>query len=217
VPARPLPATLGALGVGLALTLTGCTLPDVSMSPDLRAGTTTAPAAAPTSTPPAQRVAVAPVTTAVPTPTRAPRPSGDLDTGSITHSLPAGDRTVVVDYWTTQDATGWTGSSDKTVQVAVHLEGGRSRQDVEVTRFLATTDDGTSRTTVAEDRGEFVLTPPFSYTTALGLPPSSADASSLTLAVQVELLVETSPNSGQFFRSTVLDSLTLPLVQEDTK
>jgi hypothetical protein len=185
------------------------------MSPDLsRAQATT-----PSHTTPAEHAVVAAATSATPTPmpapAAAPRPSGDLDTGSVTHSLAAGDRHVVVDYWTTQDARSWAPSSQKTVQVAVHLEGGGSRQDVEVTRFLATTDDGTTRTTAAEDRGQFVVTPPFSYTTALSLPPSSADATSLTLYVQVELLVETAPRSGRFFRQTVLDSIALPLLQED--
>jgi hypothetical protein len=202
----------GLLGLGVALTLSvglaGCTLPDVGMSPGLAEEAATASAAPTTSAAPASTPEAAATTSS--------RPAGDLDTGSITHSVAAGDRTVVIDYWTDQDATAWTAAGDKTVQVAAHIEGDTSDQAVKVTRFLATSDDGTARTTVAEDRGEFVLTPPFSYTTALPIAASAADATSLTLYVQIELLVETEPDSGEWFRQTVLDSIQLPLLEEDS-
>jgi hypothetical protein len=144
----------------------------------------------------------------------APRPSGALDTGSVTHSLPAGNRTVVIDYWTGQDATTWTAADPKTIQLAAHVEGGGSAEKVEVTRFAATADDGRTRTTASEDRGEFVITPPFSYTTAVLVAPSAAHTTTLTVYVQLDLLVETAPRSGAFFRQTVLDSLVLPLTPE---
>jgi hypothetical protein len=144
------------------------------------------------------------------------RTSGDLDTGSVTHAIAAGDRTVVIDWWTDQTATHWTAAGDKTIQLSAHVEGGDADSAITVTRFLATADDGTSRTTVTEDRGEFVLTEPFSYSTALDVPASTAGASDLTLTVQFELLIETEPGSGAFFRQTVLDSIALPLLQKDT-
>jgi hypothetical protein len=144
----------------------------------------------------------------------APRPSGALDTGSVTHQQAAGDRTVVIDYWTTQDATTWTARDPKTIQLAAHVEGGGDAEKVEVTRFAAIADDGRTRTTVTEDRGEFVITPPFSYTTAMLVAPSAAHATTLTVYVQFDLLVETAPRSGSFFRQTVLDSLVLPLNPE---
>jgi hypothetical protein len=103
------------------------------------------------------------------------------------------------------------------VQVSAHLEDDTSAQTVLVTRFVATADDGAARTTAVEDRGEFALTPPFSYGTALSLLPSSEDAELITLYIQLELLVETEPDSDRYFRQTVLDSLVLPLIQEDRK
>jgi hypothetical protein len=193
------------LSVAVLAGLTGCSWPDVSMSPGIAAETSTAAStAAPPDAPDVELVADA-----------APdRPTGDLDTGSVTHVLPAGDRTVVVDYWTTETATGWTAAGTKTVQLSAHLEGGDPDQAVLVTRFAATSDDGTSRTVVAEDRGEFVLTPPFSYGTAVSLTPSAADATEVTLSVQLELLVETEPGSQRYSRQTVLDGIELPLLQE---
>jgi hypothetical protein len=209
VSARTIKRGLLALAAALTVStgLAGCTLPDVGMSPGL-----TEEAATSSATPTASPAAPAAVVPAGATPDR---PAGDLDTGSITHSVTAGDRAVVIDYWTDQEATSWTAAGNKTVQVAAHIEGGTASQQVKVTRFLATSDDGTTRTTVTEDRGEFVLTPPFSYTTALAVAPSAADATGLTLYVQIELLVETKPRSDEWFRQTVLDSIQLPLLQEE--
>jgi hypothetical protein len=208
-------ARAAALALSAAL-LAGCQLPDVSMSPDLTADDD---GAATARTTPAERTAVAtPATTpaaVAAAPSTPARPAGDLDSGSLTRTLPTGDRTVVIDYWTADQAATWTAEDDKTVQLAAHVEGGDGDTEVLVTRFAATTDDGATRALAAEDRGEFALTPPFSYTTALTLPgaPSSTDA--LTLSVQFDLLVETEPGSERYFRQTVLDTLELPLLQED--
>jgi hypothetical protein len=197
-------ATAIGLAVAAAATLTGC-LPDVSMSPGVSAPE---PAAATThsTTRPSVVPAAAPA-----------RPVGDLDTGTATHKQAAGDRTVVIDYWTDEAAAEWTAADTKTVQVSAHLEDDTSKQTVLVTRFVATADDGTTRTTVTEDRGEFAITPPFSYGTVLSLQPAAAHAERLTVYVQLELLVETERNSGRYFRQTVLDSLVLPLIKEDRK
>jgi hypothetical protein len=202
-PGRRLGAPI-AIAASLAL-LTGCNLPDVSLSPGMShgAGTTSKAPAAASKTP-----APAPV---VATPTRQ---SGDLDTGTVTHKLPAGARTVVIDYWTAQDAKLWKPGGTKTIQVAAHVEGGGTLATVKVTRFLATADDGTTRTEAGKDDGEFVVTPPFSYSSVISLLPSSPKATAVTLYTQFDLLVETGYDTGLFFRQTVLDSLKLPFVQE---
>ncbi|MGY1715495.1 hypothetical protein ACI78R_13640 [Geodermatophilus sp. SYSU D01106] len=221
---RPTPrarAAAFALGATLLAGLTGCEWPDVSMSPGLGAAAAeTTEAADPTDetaeeTAAEERAAEETATTdevAVPTPVR---PAGDLDAGSLTRALPAGDRTVVVDYWTADQATTWTAAQDKTIQIAAHVEGGDDETEVLVTRFAATTDDGTARVLAAEDRGEFALMPPFSYTTALTLTEATPAATSLTVTVQFDLLVETEPGAQRYFRQTVLDTLELPLLQED--
>jgi hypothetical protein len=198
-------ATLAAAAVALS----GCQLPDVSMSQNLAPPTPTRATATPSPTP---QVSASPVAQAVPV-----RPSGDLDTGSLTHALPAGSRQVVVNYWTSQDAKIWGPKGDKNIQVSAHVEGGGTLAEVKVTRFLATADDGVHRVTVTEDRGEFVITPPYSYTTALSVTPSDPTATSLTLYAQFELLVETYPGSGEFFRQTVLDTIHLPFLLEVKK
>jgi hypothetical protein len=199
-----------AVGAALLAGLTGCEWPDVSMSPGIAAE-----AAAEETADPTADETVADETAAAATPSAPARPAGDLDSGSLTRTLPAGDRTVVIDYWTADEATTWTAAEDKTIQLAAHVEGGDADTEVLVTRFAATTDDGTSRTLAAEDRGEFALMPPFSYTTALSLPGTASPATALTVSVQFDLLVETEPGSERYFRQTVLDALELPLLQED--
>ena len=205
---------MGAFVLAAAVTgsAAACSLPDVTMSPGLGGH---AAAAATSSARTAAQAAMAAQPAAATT--SAPRTSGPLDTGSVTHRLAAGDRTVVIDYWTAENAKAWTARSAKAIQLAAHIEGGGSAATVKVTQFSTTADDGTSRTAVTDDRGEFVITPPFSYSTALMVPASRAGATQLTLYVQFDLLVETAPKSGSFFRQTVLDSLVLPLTQKDPK
>jgi hypothetical protein len=150
--------------VAAGVALSGCTLPDVSMSPGL--GDASASTTAPPPSPEPEAPATVPVT--------------------------------------------------KGVQLSAHLEGGDADLEVLVTRFVATADDGAARTTVAEDRGEFALQPPYSYGTALALTPSAPDAEQVTLSIQFDLLVETEPGSQRYFRQTVLDSIVLPFTQEET-
>src|SRR3954462_9308388 len=90
-----------------AVALSGCQLPDVSMSPSVAPPTTARHPAPPSPTP---QLSASPVAQAAPV-----RPSGDLDTGSVTHSLPAGSRQVVVNYWTAQDAKIWGPKGDKNI------------------------------------------------------------------------------------------------------
>jgi hypothetical protein len=143
----------------------------------------------------------------------APRPAGELDPGSVTHVVAAGDRQLVVDWWTTGSPTTWTAAGEKTIQLSAHLEGGDdSRIEVLVTRFSAVLDDGTSRTSLSDDQGEFALQAPYTYGTALTLPASAAGVTSASVDLQFDLLVETEPGSQRYFRQTVLDSLVLPFI-----
>lgn len=218
----PVAARAGVLLVGAAV-LSACQFPDVSMSPSVaQSSTTTARTSSPvpTSSAPTEEAAVA-AATATPTPTPtvpAPvRASGELDAGSATHVVAAGERQLVVDWWTAEQAAAWTAATTKTLQLSAHLEGGDPDEDllVLVTRFTAVLDDGTTRTQVDEDSGEFVLQAPYTYGTVLTLPASPAGATALTVSVQFDLLVETEPGSERYFRQTVLDSLVLPLTPTD--
>jgi hypothetical protein len=139
----------------------------------------------------------------------ADRASGDLDTGSTTHRLEAGGRSLVVDYWLEEDPATWTSDRPTTVRLAAHMEDADSGHTVKVSRFGAVLDDGTRRTLIGEDRGEFVITPPYSYGGALTIPALPSGTQTAELAVQFDLLVETEPGSDSYFRQTALDKIQL--------
>lgn len=142
------------------------------------------------------------------------REPGDLDTGSATHRVAAGDVTVVIDYWTTQDPAAWTPERATAVHLSAHLEGAGDRTEVLVSRFSAVLDDGTRRTALAEDRGEFAISAPYSYGGVVTVPGLAPGTERAELAVQLDLLVETEPGSGSHYRQTVLDTLQLTFDSE---
>ncbi|HEX5204502.1 MAG TPA: hypothetical protein VFW27_31650 [Actinoplanes sp.] len=140
------------------------------------------------------------------------RPSGPLDTGSVVHRLKQGNFTVQLTYWTSDNAKLYAAESDKTLNVAAHIEDADSTHRVAVSTFQVTQDDGTKRVVAATDNGRFDVTPPYPYNTVVALPPATAGATRLTLSVRLDLLVETTPKSNSYYRSTALDTLILPLL-----
>ncbi len=192
--------------------LAGCKLPNLSMSPQVPGVTKAAAASRPDPTPARTSAAARPSASAAPAALPADRPSGDLDTGAVTHAVQIGGMRVVIDYWTKQDAKTWTPSSTKLVELGAHIEGVDATHTIRVTQFQATLDDGHTRSTVTQDNGSFILTPPYSYTTTLTLPQSGPQVRSVTLYVQFDILVATTPRAVDYYRSTALDSITLPLV-----
>ena len=215
----PLLGGAGLLAAG-AVMVSGCSVPQVaSMSKDVsakartaHASATASPAATATASPATgsnstgeTSPAAAAVATTVPAVPKADR--GDMMAGTLTRKLNAGDRSLVVTYWTADDPGSVSASSPMTLQLAAHVEGGNVFDAIRVSRFHATFDDGSRISTVADDHGSFVLTQPFSYSTAMSLRPSVTTGTLTTLTVEWDLLVETSPASGQFYRQTVLDTL----------
>ena len=203
-------ALIGGLA---AVTLTaGCSLPDWA---DMSSKPKPAPTSSSTSS--SAKPAAQPSSPASPTagpsagpsakPSAAPR--GDLKAGSLTRVLDAGSSKLVVAYWTKQNPGAWTAADSVPVQFSAHLEDAGATQTVYVSRFVATLDDGTNVKQVSEDKGSFVITPPYSYSGALTVHPSDPSATSADLSIEFDLLVETAPGSGQFFRQTVLDTVHL--------
>lgn len=151
--------------------------------------------------------AVVATPTATPSPTPAAR--GDLAGGSLTKVLAAGDRQLVINYWTADNPAAVSATAPMTLQLAAHLEGGTLFTGVKVGRFLARFDDGGRIATVSDDHAGVALTEPFSYSTAMILQPTSKVAGVAKVTVEFDLLIETMPGSGIYFRQTVLDTLTV--------
>ena len=146
--------------------------------------------------------------------TVAARASGPLDTGTVTHRLKQGDFSVQLTYWTSDNAKLYTAESLKTINVAAHIEDADSSHRITVSTFQVIQDDGTKRAVVTTDSGKFDVTPPYPYNTVVTLPAATAGATTLTLTVRLDLLVETAPESNSYYRSTALDTLTLPLLTD---
>lgn len=115
-------------------------------------------------------------------------------------------------YWTSDNAKQYTAASSKTVNVAAHIEDADSTHRVKITTFQVIQDDNAKRTVVTTDSGQFDVTPPYPYNTVVSLPAATAGATKLTLTIRLDLLVETAPKSNSYYRSTALDTLTLPLL-----
>ena len=204
-----------------AVLVSACSVPQVaSMSKNVSThaaakprGTATAtPSPSATSTPSSGSAgtagaAASTANAVVATTSSSPVPRGDLVFGSLTHKLPAGDRTLVVNYWTGDNPYHVSAVSPMTLQLAAHLEGGNVFSRAEVSRFSAQFDDGSTASSVSDDKGSFALTQPFSYSTAFNLRPTVTHATLATVTVEFDLLIETQPGSGEFYRQTVLDTL----------
>ncbi len=141
---------------------------------------------------------------------------GALASGSAVHILSAGSRNLVVNYWTTQNVGTWTSNLSVPINVSAHMEDSDTAHAVEVTQFKATlaTDASANVITLMDDNGQFVITPPYSYGSVLIMPAEPATAHSATISVQFDLLIETAPKSGQYFRQTVLDTLVISFVAQ---
>jgi hypothetical protein len=140
------------------------------------------------------------------------RSSGPLDTGTVTHRLKQGNFSVKLTYWTSDNAKVYAAEGLKTINVAAHIEDTGNKNRITISTFQVIQDDGTNRATVATDNGEFDVTPPYPYNTVVTLPAATPGAAALTLSVRLDLLVETAPKTGSYYRSTALDTLTLPLL-----
>ncbi|WP_328460939.1 hypothetical protein OHA21_31175 [Actinoplanes sp. NBC_00393] len=205
----PLPRSVaaGMAAAMLCVSLSGCgSLQQLTSSskPLLGDESTSAPSAAPTVAATGEAKA-----------NKAPaRPSGPLDTGTVTHRLKQGDFSVKLTYWTSDNAKLYTAESTKTINVSAHIEDADGTHRITVSTFEVTQDDGTTRAAVTTDSGKFDVTPPYPYSTVVTVPPATSGAKSLTLSVRLDLLVETAPKSNSYYRSTALDTLTLPLLTD---
>jgi hypothetical protein len=202
---------IAAAGVAaIVCALTACSPPNLSMSPNVSKSKTTGSSSrssSPTSQATATKAAPPTSETAAES-----RPTGDLDTGSVTHKIPVGAFSVVVVYYTADNAKVYRDSSTKTVRVAVHIEGADTTQTILVNDFVATTDDGTARAVVKQDPRSFAITPPQSYNSVVTIPASTDKSTAVTLIVELDFSVEITPTSTLYAAQTALDSITLPLL-----
>ena len=196
-------------GMTLGAVVTGCAVPHVadmsSTKPAAKNSSTAKKSPAASATPSAAPATVAATVASSKLSTGVP--GGDLSSNSLTRSLNAGSRKLVINYWTDQDPAQWTASRSTVISLAAHIEDGDRIHAVLVSGFHATLDDGTSVTTLADDKGAFTLTPPYAYSSALVVRASNPAATSATVILEYDLLVQTAPNMMAYFRQTVIDTI----------
>lgn len=134
----------------------------------------------------------------------------DLDDGSVTHTLSAAARNLVIDYWIEDDVSRLTPDSTPIIRINAHVDGADDGTLIDVTRFNAQVQS--LGVDLANDTGSFAINPPYSYMTAVALP-ANPTAHSTEVLVTFDLLTETRPGSGNFTRQTILDTVSLGYAQ----
>lgn len=190
---------LGSLALAAVLAVSGCSIPGLP-------GATGAPA-------PVQKAAVvqpmAPEEPAAAEPTEPAVPawipvSGDLAKGSVTHTLGAAARHLIIDYWMDQDPTTLTPDDSPILRLSARLDGAPDAEAIQVTRFTATA----LGTILANDTGNFAVQPPYSYSSGV-VVPANPTAHSTVITFTFDLLTETAPGTGVFSRQTIVDAVTV--------
>ena len=122
---------------------------------------------------------------------------------------------LAISYWIDDDPSTWTADRSTIVNLSAHIENGDKEHGVIVSRFVATMDDGTGVTTLNDDKGSFTLTPPYSYSSGLVVKANKA-ATSATIILRYDLLIQTAPNAFSYYRQSVLDTLHINFASKDS-
>ncbi|MFJ4044420.1 hypothetical protein ACIPV2_01615 [Microbacterium sp. NPDC089987] len=158
--------------------------------------------------------------------TVAPPVPNDLSSGSTQRELVAGAVTAKVDYWSTLPMDRWTAGAVKPLSVSlvtsVTPDDGQKvyLQKATVTavaaagdRDLAPLEPQTDAATVAP--GYLVLAP-YSYSQTFNVGPLDEKATSVTLQVTFDFLVQTTPTSAEYAKQTATDTLTVAIAQPES-
>ncbi|MDO5753423.1 hypothetical protein [Arthrobacter sp.] len=202
--------TFSAIALATVLAISGCSVPGLP-------GATGAPSvqkaalvqrAAPTASgsPAASTAPAAKSSTETPAP-KAPAwvpVSGDLSRGSVTHTLGAASRHLIINYWMSDNPAALTPDDAPIIRLSAHLDGSTNGGAIEVTRFNATA----LGKVLANDTGNFAAEPPYSYSSGVVLPANPI-AHSTQIIFTFDLLTETAPGTGVFTRQTILDTVTV--------
>lgn len=190
---------LGTLALAIILTASGCSIPGLP-------GPTGAPsvqkaAVVEAAAPAASAASAAPSTPAAPAWVPA---SGDLAKGSVTHTLGAASRQLIIDYWLNENPGTLTPQDTPILRLSARLDGTANEEAIQVTRFNATA----LGTVLANDTGNFAIQPPYSYSSGV-VVPANPGAHSTRITFTFDLLTETAPGTGVFSRQTIVDTVTL--------
>ena len=175
-------------------------------------------------TPPWEQPGALPGNTPTPTATRQiTTVINELATGSTQHELTAGNITLTVDYYSDLTMDQWTADANKplsfTMTADLANDEGQKVYLSQVTLVAAVTGpDGPLESPEASmDRSAvnpgYLVKAPYSYSQTFILPPIDPAATSVTLSIKYELLLQTTPTSAEFAKQTAADTLTIAIAQ----
>ncbi len=210
------PIRLLAVATVVVLTAAGCSTPPWEVAAQ-SAGPSPDASAKPTPTP-----------TPSPTPKPSPKPSAakpvknDLATGSAHSTLTAGAVTMKVDYWSNLNMAAWTPAAAKPLNMSLTttLDGGAANQGVFITKVsMVPTVTGPKGGLAGPEAivDQATTTPgysvrkPQSYSAVFTIPALDTAATSVTLSITYEMVVQTAPKSKQYSKQTASDSLSIVL------
>ncbi|WP_207454624.1 hypothetical protein [Desertivibrio insolitus] len=210
---------LAAAGTLVMLTMTGCSAADVLGITQAQAALDAVaeeqkPSAEPTAEETAESATDATSEETAPEPTPAAQatenalvalqaPTGDLASGSVAHTIPAGSGTVHLNYWTNQNPAEWTNDLSVPVYLNVTIGDAGPKARYTINAFSAKTTEAQ----LVSDIGNYEITPPFSYFTTIVVGPTASD--SLELIVEMEISMETAEGTGDYTKVRVADKLTI--------
>ncbi|MET4704647.1 hypothetical protein [Frigoribacterium sp. UYMn621] len=159
-----------------------------------------------------------------------PSPSGtitmiknDLASGSTRRLLEAGTIGVTVDYWSDLAMKSWTAGANKPLSFS--LTGALTPDDGQqvylskvsaVVAVMAGSKALPSPATLSDQASispGYLIKSPYSYSQTFVLPALDPKATSVTLDLTYELLLQTTPTSVQYAKQTATDTLTIAIAR----
>jgi len=145
----------------------------------------------------------------------------DLATGSTERQVAAGNIGVAVNYWSDLAMDQWTPGVNKPLNLSLTAtltndEGQRVYlSQVSVVAAVSGKKGALTAPASLQDRSSvspgYLVKSPYSYSQTFVLPALDPAATSISLAITYELLLQTTPTSAEYAKQTATDTLTIAI------
>jgi hypothetical protein len=147
----------------------------------------------------------------------------DLATGSVKRTLQAGDIKLDINYYSSLDIGKWYATADKPLSLSASASLGSDQgQAVYLSKVtVSTTVQGpkgalpspAAQTDAASVQPGYFVKAPYAYGPTFIIPPVDKSATSITISIVYELLLQTTPTSSSYAKESASDTLTIALAQ----
>ena len=166
---------------------------------------------------------------ATPTPTATSKPAeittvvNELASGSTEHTLSAGNITMEVTYYSDLTMDKWLAEANKplTVSMTADLANDEGQKiylaGVSIVAEVSGPNGILAAPAPLSDRSNvnpgYLVKAPYSYIQTFVLPAVDPEATSIKLSIVYDLLLQTTPTSGEYAKQTTSDTLTIGLAK----